>query len=223
METVVAASPTVVLALTGERGWTSGTKFGELLRERGDLVESKDKAGVALGQIFGEDGGGCSQVGDGSAIGDGGTGEVGKGIDGMLVVVRNGFSIETGGTRSNVECFIVFLVRKGKVEFELWPIFVGGRLLLPGLAIIDKDAGAKHQLVGDVEDLLGGVGGLAGGSKFGGVFYLLEEDFDGLVNIAGFLHGDIVVVQVSGRNFGIGGVKVCQEFKGCASTDADVW
>jgi hypothetical protein len=63
---------------------------------------------------------------------------------------------------------------------------------------------------------------LPGRGKLNGVFNLLVQDFDGLVDVAGLLHGAIIGFEIGGSDLGIVCVEMCQDLKGGACSNANV-
>ena len=63
-----------------------------------------------------------------------------------------------------------FAMGQGEVRLEIGPIVVGVRLALPGFAIVQEHAGCKEELKGGGNDLGEGIGSIAGGGIFEGVF-----------------------------------------------------
>ncbi len=138
----------------------------------------------------------------------------------MLVIVI--FGVETSGLGGDVERFAVLGVSDTEVDFELRPRFVCGGLALPNFAVVGKDACPKNALIRGAENLFVGVRSLSCSRKFHGIFNLFVKNFDGLIYIAGFLHGNAIELEVGGSDVGIVGVQVSHEFEGCASADADI-
>ena len=221
----VATGPAIVLAFCWSASAiaTGGSESGKLLGEGVDLRESGDEFFAALGECFGEGGIGVGEIGDSRTISSSGGGQVGNGVDGVvLVLVSKVCRMKTCSSWGDVECFIILFVCNVEIKFELGPSFVGLRVSFPKFAIISKNAGAEDALIRNTEDLGGRVRGLSGGGKFHGVFNLFVKNFNGLVDVARLLHGQTILLEVGRVDVGIVGVQMSKKLKRCTSAETDI-
>ena len=67
---------------------------------------------------------------------------------------------------------------QGEVRLEIGPSLVNIGLALPDFAILQGHAGCEEDLKGSGDALGWGIGSIAGGGIFEGVFDLIKEAFD---------------------------------------------
>ena len=82
-----------------------------------------------------------------------------------------------------------------KEDFEMFPSLVVVRSPLPEFAVVKKEACLKEKFESNVDNLNWGVRAVAGGSKFDGIFDLVDQSFNGLIGVVGRFEALIIVLE----------------------------
>ena len=211
VEALVSTGPTVVAVLL--TGWRCGGSARASGSELGVGHECCDEFRIYTGEFLGEGAVGGGQDRDGFTIMGGGGGQVGQGVDGVLLV--DGIvGVVIGGASSGAASVTEFMMGNGEVAFEVVPSFVVGFLALPNLAVLDEHPSREDELKRVVDDLLGGVGHETGSSKVHTILDLSEHCFDWEVRIIRGFEDGIIVSQVGWRDSSVLSVQVVQDLAG---------
>jgi hypothetical protein len=165
----LSARPAVVLAYTRHRAARSAAVRdpSKLLFQGADPGQCRHELGGDCFYVGNELGVRACEVGDCRSIGGSRRCQVCDVINGFGLVRVKRVGVETSSAGANVECVVILLVCKGKIDFELRPRFGRRCATLPDFAIVGKYAGAEHELVRRVDNLGRGIRCLAGSSKLG--------------------------------------------------------
>ena len=78
-----------------------------------------------------------------------------------------------------------FLVGSGEQLFEACPGLDVCWLALPKLAVVVEEPGLEHELKGNSDDLVRGVGCVSGRGVVNRIFYLIDQGFERLIDVVG--------------------------------------
>ena len=110
-----------------------------------------------------------------------------------------------------------FLMGGGKKGLGLGPGLVGWFPSFPHLEIVIEHSSLEYQLICNSDALQRGVRGIPGRGVLRGAFDLINECLDRKVGVVQRSDFGVVVLQVGGRNFRVGSVRMVQDGAGGGS------
>ena len=122
------------------------TELGVLGGELGDILQSYNKLGLTGRELGSEGAVGGGEIHHRGTITGRGSGEVGDCVDRVLLVDGGVGSLETGSSGRDLR-LPPFLLGSSEEHFKVGPGFVAMVLAAPGLAVVDKEARLKNELV----------------------------------------------------------------------------
>ena len=98
-----------------------------------------------------------------------------------------------------------------KENFEMFPSLLVVRSTLPKFAVVKKKACLKEKFKSNVDYLNWGVRAVAGGSKFDGIFDIVDQSFNGLIGVIGRFEALIIFLELRRGDVSVLGIEMVED------------